>query len=419
MPQMLEHRETGKLAVQVDVAVENIGEGLPQETIKATWEKASDLIRTPNAISGVPGGNPKDRYVFSRSDGQPHFVEGKSSGIYKCDERCMHFKSIEICSQTVAVANIDGDLPAYVAHVSNIKGHPNLFHLSKHGMPPGAGKKGGQLPRSKSKRTAIPLRTTSLQPATSLSSGPLPPELTPSSSHPSAMPRLASGHPSAMPTLASGHPSAMPTLASGHPSATPTLAFGHPSAMPTLASGHPLAMPTPASGHPSATPTLASGHPSATPTLASSHPSATPTLASGHPSATPTLASGHPSATPTLASGHPSATPTLVYGHPSATPTPTSGYPSAMPSLSFSYPSATPSHPPAVQQFPPHLWSPPPLWTPPSLQPPRMWTPRHTLLSPPPVFTLIFRKGNICVCYGCKGNFAKQPAAPHDLVIQH
>ena len=84
MPRILEHRETGKLAVQVDVAVKNIGEGLPQETIKAIWEKA-------NAISGVPGGNPKDRYVFSRSDGQPHFVEGKSSGIYKCDERCMHF----------------------------------------------------------------------------------------------------------------------------------------------------------------------------------------------------------------------------------------------------------------------------------------------------------------------------------------
>ena len=35
------------------------------------------------------------------------------------------------------------------------------------------------------------------------------------------------------------------------------------------------------------------------------------------------------------------------------------------------------------------------------------------------VFTLIIRKGNNSVCYGCKGNFAKQPAAPHDLVIQH
>ena len=55
----------------------------------------------------------------------------------------------------------------------------------------------------------------------------------------------------------------------------------------------------------------------------------------------------------------------------------------------------------------------------PLLWPPRLWIPGHTLLSPPPVFTLIFRKGNISVCYGCKGNFAKQPAAPHDLVIQH
>ena len=64
------------------------------------------------------------------------------------------------------------------------------------------------------------------------------------------------------------------------------------------------------------------------------------------------------------------------------------------------------------------LWGPPPLWTPPYLQPTSMWTPGHTLLSPPPVFTLIFKKGNISVCYGCKGNFAKQPAAPHDLVIQ-
>ena len=105
------------------------------------------------------------------------------------------------------MANISGDLPAYVAHVSNIKGHSNSFHLSKHGMPPGAGTKGGQLPRSKSKRTAIPLRT-SVQPATSMSSGPLPPELTPSSSHSSAMPTPVSGHPSATPKLACGHPSA-------------------------------------------------------------------------------------------------------------------------------------------------------------------------------------------------------------------
>ena len=107
MPWILEHRQTGKLAVQVDVAVENIGESLPQETIKAIWEKASDLISTPNAISGVPGVNPKDRYVLSRSGGQPHFLAGKSPSIYKCDERCMHFKSIEICSHTVAVANIN------------------------------------------------------------------------------------------------------------------------------------------------------------------------------------------------------------------------------------------------------------------------------------------------------------------------
>jgi len=199
----------------------------------------------------------------------------------------MHFKSIEICSHTVAVANINGDLSAYVAHVSNIKGHPDLFHLSKHGMPPGAGKKGGQLPRSKSKRTAIPLRTTSLQPATSLSSGRLPPELTPSSGHPSAMPTTASGHPSAMPTPSSSHPSAMP------------------------------------------------------------------------------------------------------------------------------------GHPPAVQQFPSHLWGPLPLWTPPSLQPPRMWTPGHTLLSPPPVFTFIFRKGNISVCYGCKGNFANISGVVVSAVLYH
>ena len=95
-------------------------------------------------------------------------------------------------------------------------------------------------------------------------------------------------------------------------------------------------------------------------------------------------------------------------------PTLPSGHPSAMPTPSSSYPSAT-HHPPAIQQFPPHLWGPSPLWTPPSLQAPRMWTPGHTL----PVFALIFRKRKIGVCNGCKGNFAKQPAAPHDLVIQH
>ena len=56
MPWFLEHRQTGKLAVLVDVAVEDIGEGLPQE--------ANDLIRTLNAISCVPGGNPKIAMYF-------------------------------------------------------------------------------------------------------------------------------------------------------------------------------------------------------------------------------------------------------------------------------------------------------------------------------------------------------------------
>ena len=31
---------------------------------------------------------------------------------------------------SVAVANINSDLPAYVAHVINIKGHPDLFFIS-------------------------------------------------------------------------------------------------------------------------------------------------------------------------------------------------------------------------------------------------------------------------------------------------
>ena len=50
---------------------------------------------------------------------------------------------------TIAAAEVNGDLKMFLLWFSNGKQAPNLTKLSNHGMPAGAGKKGGQTARKK------------------------------------------------------------------------------------------------------------------------------------------------------------------------------------------------------------------------------------------------------------------------------
>ena len=122
--------------------------GLPKETANGIHTKAKELANNSKASSHVPDGNPKDRFVLSKSLKQPHLVTVKNGKEYACDDRCPHFQSLSICAHTVASAQMNGDLPIFLNWFANSKrsSSGNLYQLAKHGMPSGAGRKGGKAP---------------------------------------------------------------------------------------------------------------------------------------------------------------------------------------------------------------------------------------------------------------------------------
>ena len=64
-----------------------------------------------------------------------------SKGEYACDNNCLAYKSMKICSHTVAVAlKVDG-IKNLVDHHSKTKSTPNLMSVAEAGKSSTAGKK--------------------------------------------------------------------------------------------------------------------------------------------------------------------------------------------------------------------------------------------------------------------------------------
>ena len=59
----------------------------------------------------------------------------------------MQFKSLNICSHTLAAAHINDDVDGFHKKFGNRL--PNLTQLASHGMPANARRKGGKAPRKK------------------------------------------------------------------------------------------------------------------------------------------------------------------------------------------------------------------------------------------------------------------------------
>ena len=70
---------------------------------------------------------------------------------YKCNNKCLRYKSANICSHTVAAAEVNGALAKFL-HFLGHKCVPNLMQLASHGMPAGAGFKGGKAAKNKAPR---------------------------------------------------------------------------------------------------------------------------------------------------------------------------------------------------------------------------------------------------------------------------
>ena len=137
-------------------------------------------MTSEGAIAAAPGLASQARTVISKS--RPGFytvVPGK--GRFTCDN-CPNYKSLGICSHTVAVAEANGMLSDFFNWFRRSKNvTPSLTKLLTSDMPQGRGRKGGKGPR-KRKDTAVDISSrVSLLPRrsmdarisqTSLSSGP-------------------------------------------------------------------------------------------------------------------------------------------------------------------------------------------------------------------------------------------------------
>ena len=127
--------------------------------LESIWNKAAQLVNTPNAITVAPGLDLKSHTVISTSGNHPHLIQAKKTGQYTCDKACGNWNSLSICSHTVAVAEINGELSKFVAWFVKAKKKPSVSKLVLTGMPKGRGRKGGKQPQSKKKELAVQTRT--------------------------------------------------------------------------------------------------------------------------------------------------------------------------------------------------------------------------------------------------------------------
>ena len=101
------------LSVDVESVAESVS--IPLSCLQGIWIKATELLNTSRAITSAPGHPEKARTVMSRSGQRPHLVLPCKGSQFKCDSDCVNFKSLGICSHSVAVAEINQQLLEFVA----------------------------------------------------------------------------------------------------------------------------------------------------------------------------------------------------------------------------------------------------------------------------------------------------------------
>ena len=76
---------------------------IPQSTIQNILKKAEDLLASPNAITAAPVEGVVGRMVKSKSNPcRPHLVQVYKTGKVVCDENCLMWTSLKICSHCIA-----------------------------------------------------------------------------------------------------------------------------------------------------------------------------------------------------------------------------------------------------------------------------------------------------------------------------
>ena len=91
-----------RLSVDVNTVAASVS--VPLECLKGIWQKAEELLNSQHGMSPAPGQPEEAKMVLSRSGKRPHLVLPCKGGCFKCDSDCINFKSLGICSHSVAVA---------------------------------------------------------------------------------------------------------------------------------------------------------------------------------------------------------------------------------------------------------------------------------------------------------------------------
>ena len=178
--------------------------------LEGKWKKACELLTSENSIVPAPGHPKEARMVASQTGLRPHLVTKGKDTMYHCDSECANYRSLKICSHTVAVAESNGELAAFVALFTKKAKPPNITKLALHGMPSGRGRKGQQPPRKRVHKEPVestvpfqPASVTSTQGSTTTSMS-----TTTFSSSPAMMSGLSSAsHNFAAPATLMGMPS--------------------------------------------------------------------------------------------------------------------------------------------------------------------------------------------------------------------
>ena len=136
------------------------GLSIPLPSVQAVWNKAAELISQPSSIVAAPGHSTGSKMVASKSGKRPHLVTHGKNGRFSCDSDCPNWKSLGICSHSVAVAHVNDSLREFCNYYRKSKRLPNMSQLLLSGMPSGIGNKGNRVTRKRKKQevtTFVPL----------------------------------------------------------------------------------------------------------------------------------------------------------------------------------------------------------------------------------------------------------------------
>ena len=148
--------------VQFCITTEEFQSGLkiPLAAVKGIWQKAMLLLSDPDAISSAPGCGPESKMVISRQGKRPHLVTKGKGYRHSCDNDCPKWKSLRICSHTVAVTQRNEHLLEFCNAYHKQQRVPNITKLLLTSLPGEIDNKGNRIQRKRKQDytdTVVPL----------------------------------------------------------------------------------------------------------------------------------------------------------------------------------------------------------------------------------------------------------------------